>query len=351
VEKRAPEMLAALPAKVDALAVRYAAAQATFTQLQATYADSLWKPVDGNLAEAGKRIDVVRTAAEKGTAAIAAGDARTGTQLAVASDMALSQAGDLLGAIERLAADASDASAKIMGVLDETEADLAAAEAGTPAASAASPLASRIRDARGTVASVRATMAGPRPDVIAASRQAAQASQAADEILAAVRTEADRRARETATLTATIRAADLEYRRAADFVASRRSGVDREARTRLAEAERHLAAAQALTPTDLAGAAAEARQADALAEEAMRLATSDFDRYDRGARPPTSGGGGVDVASILVGAAIGSMLGGGGGFGGSGGGGGFGGTPWGSGGHGGGGGFGGSGGHGGGGGW
>jgi hypothetical protein len=352
VEKRAPELLAALPAKADALGARYAAARAVFTGLQATYAESLWKPVDGNLAEAAKRVEVVRSAAEKGATAIASGDTRTGTQLAVASEMALGQAGDLLGAIERLSADATDASAKIAGVLDETEADLAAAEAGTAAAGPAaagpaSPLASRIREARGLVTATRATLAAPKPDIIAAYRQAAQSAQSADQILAAVRTEADRLAREAATLTATIRAAELEYRRAADFVASRRSGVDREARTRLAEAERHLAAARSLAQSDLARAADEARQADSLAEEAMRLATADFDRYDGGAPPPRGGGGGVDVAGILVGAAIGSMLGGGG----RGGGGGFGGTPWGSGGHGGGGGFGGSGGHGGGGGW
>lgn len=346
MEKRAPEILAALPAKSDALDARYAAAQATYAQLQATCAESLWKPLDGNLAEAAKRVEVVRSAADRGAAAIAAGDTLTGTRVAVASELALSQAGDLLGAIERLSADAADASAKIAGVLDDTEADLAAAEAATMAAGAAaagpaSPLASRIRDARGLVTATRATMATPKPDVIAAYRQAAQAAQAADDVLAAVRTEADRLAREAATLTATIRAAELEYQRAADFIATRRSSVDREARTRLAEAERHLAAAQTLAPNDLARAADEARQADALAEEAMRLAASDFDRHDSGGAPPRGGGGGMDVAGILVGAAVGAVLSGGG----------FGGTPWGSSGHGGGGGFGGSGGHGGGGGW
>jgi len=346
MEKRAPEILAALPTQADALGARYTAAQATFAQLQATYADPLWRPVDGNLAEAAKRVELVRSAAARGAAAIAAGDTRTGTQVAVASELALGQAGDLLGAIERLSADAADASARIAGVLDETEADLAAAEAGTAAAGTAaagpaSPLASRLREARGLVTATRASLATPKPDVIGAYRQAAQAAQAADEVLAAVRTEADRRAREAATLTATIRAAELEYRRAADYIASRRSGVDREARTRLAEAERHLATAQTLAPNDLGRAADEARRADALAEEAMRLASADFDRHDTGATPPRSGGGGVDVAGILVGVAVGAVLNGGG----------FGGTPWGSGGHGGGGGFGGSGGHGGGGGW
>lgn len=352
LERRAPEILAALPAKSDALDARYAAAEGAFEHLRTTYAEALWKPVDGNLAEAAKRVEVVRAAEEKGAAAIAAGETRTAAQLAVASELALAQSGDLLGAIERIATDAVEAAAKITGVLDETEADLAAADAGAAGQAApgpASPLASRIREVRGLVTATRASIAAPRPNVIAAYRQAVQAAAAADEILAALRTEAERVARQTAMLTATIRAAELEYRRAADFIASRRSGVDRQARTRLAEAERHLAAAQVLAPHDLARAADEARQADALAEEAMRLAASDFDRFDRGAPAPRGGGGGVDVAAILVGAAIGSTLGGGG----RGGGGGFGGTPWGSsgGGHGGGGGFGGGGGHGGGGGF
>ena len=154
------------------------------------------------------------------------------------------------------------------------------------------------------VAAARAAIAQPRPDSLAAYGQAVAAAQAADEILAGIRSESERIAREKATFQQTIGAAELEYRRAADFIAARRSGVDREARTRLSEAERHLAAAQVLATQDVARAAEEARLADSLAEQAMQLASADFDHYDRGgpgAPPSRGGGGGVDVAGILIG--------------------------------------------------
>jgi len=347
LEKKAPEILDGLPAQEDQLEARVGAATQTYGRLGSTYAESLRQPVAGNLEEAQKRLDIVRLAVDKGKAAFAEGDTRTGTQLAVASQVALQQAGDLLGAIERTATAADDASATVAGVLAETETDLANAKATVGSVGGPAQLTTRIGEVEALVAAARAAAAQPKPDPIAAYRQAVQAAEAADEILAGIRSEAERIARQKATLQQTLGAAELEYRRAADFIAARRSGVDREARTRLSEAERHLAAAQVLATQDVARAAEEARLADSLAEQAMQLASADFDHYDQGGpgAPPSrggggGGGGGVDVAGILIGAAIGGMLsgggGGGGGHGGGGHGGGFGGTPWGGGGGGGG---------------
>jgi uncharacterized membrane protein YgcG len=319
LEKKAPEILDGLPAQEDQLEARVGAATQAYERLGATYAESLRQPVAGNLEEAQKRLDIVRLAVDKGKAAFAEGDARTGTQLAVASQVALQQAGDLLGAIERTAAAADDASARVAGVLAETEADLATAKAGVGSVGGPAQLTARIGEVEALVAAARAAAAQPKPDPIAAYKQAVQAAGASDEILAGIRSEAERIAREKATLQQTLGAAELEYRRAADFIAARRSGVDREARTRLSEAERHLAAAQVLATQDIARAAEEARLADSLAEQAMQLASADFDHYDRGgpgAPPSRGGGGGVDVAGILIGAAIGGMLSGGGGGGG-----------------------------------
>jgi len=336
LERKAPEILDGLPAQEDQLEARVATAAQVYERLGSTYAESLRQPVAGNLEEAQKRLDIVRRAVDKGKAAFAEGDTRTGTQLAVASQVALQQAGDLLGAIERTEAAADDASAKVAGVLAETEADLANAKATVGSVGGPAQLTTRIGEVEALVAAARAAAAQPRPDAIAAYKQAIQAAQASDEILAGIRSEAERIAREKATFQQTLGAAELEYRRAADFIAARRSGVDREARTRLSEAERHLAAAQVLATQDVARAAEEARLADSLAEQAMQLASADFDHYDQGgpgAPPSRGGGGGVDVAGILIGAAIGGMLsGGGGGHGGGGHGGGFGGTPWGGGG-------------------
>jgi uncharacterized membrane protein YgcG len=352
VERRAPEILEALPARADALEARFATAGATVERLKADYADPVWAPIDGNLAEASKRVEIVRAARATGTQALASGDVRTATQVAVASEMALAEADSLLGAVERLAADADTAREKVPVVLAEVESDLASARSSATATGLGSDLPGRVSGLEVTVAGIRAEMAKPRPNVVAAYRDAVAAAQASDQVLAGIRDAAERAAREAATLQNTLAAAEVEVRRASDFVAARRAGVDREARTRLAEAQRHLDQARSLAATDVAAASREARLADSLAEEAMRRASADFDRYDQTTWPGPSGGrppsGGIDLGAVLIGAAIGGMLGGGGGRGGGGPfgtGGGFGGSPWGSpggfGGRGGGGGFGG----------
>ena len=118
--------------------------------------------------------------------------------------------------------------------------------------------------------------------------------------------------------------------RAADFIASRRRGVGRRARTRLAEAERNLQTAAALQPTDPGGALTTARTAERLANEAYQLAAEDFNDWDQGG--PGWGqrqGGENDLAGAVIGGIIGGILSGGGT-----GGGGWGGSPWGGGGRG-----------------
>ena len=108
---------------------------------------------------------------------------------------------------------------------------------------------------------------------------------------------ATERARRCATgeirraLDASIAAARAEVDRASDFIATRRGGVRRRARTRLAEADRLLAAAEAERDADPKQAMADAQRADKLAGEAYSLAPVDFDAI--GTAPgvvPASGG-------------------------------------------------------------
>jgi hypothetical protein len=171
------------------------------------------------------------------------------------------------------------------------------------------------------------------PDVIGALRDAQAAHSAADEVLASIRDAETQRAREQAALASALQSAEANLARSSDFVATRRPGVGREARTRLAEAQRHLDLARSLRETDPTRATEEAREADRLAVDAYRYAESDFDEWDRRGQRNNDLGG-----AILGGLILGNILGGVGRHGG-----GWGGTPWGmpGGGHGGGGSFGG----------
>ena len=75
--------------------------------------------------------------------------------------------------------------------------------------------------------------------------------------------------------------AELAVARAADFIRARRGAVGRVARTRLAEAERHLTQGHALRRDDPEAAIREADEAERLGHEAYRLARDDADRGDR----------------------------------------------------------------------
>jgi len=354
IERQAPEILASLPAQADALEARLLAAEKTMAHL-ALFADASWQPVAANLDEARKRIAAVRAAVDEGTKATAAGDTPTAGRAARLGQDALGQGTTFLDAIDRLARELDEARSKVDAALAEGEADLAAARRMIAAGPADAAASARLGEAESLLAGARSDLGEPKPDVGPAYDKARRADAIVDEVAAAVRTAQEQRARDAARLESSIRAAQVAVTRASDYVTTRRGGVGREARTRLAEAERHLDQAVALGPTDPAAAAGEADQASRLAAEASRLAESDYDRWDDpwrggprgGGGGSGTGGGGGDIAGAVLGGIIGAILSGsgggrrGGGFpglgGGGGGFGGFGGGWGGGGGHGGGG--------------
>lgn len=348
LEERTPELLGQLPAAIDALEARLPATETTFDRL-AAYAPASWQPVKGNLEEARKRIAYARAEGGRGSVALATDRPATARSARGAQD-ALVQASALLAAIERLAASLGEAQDRLAAEIEAAATDVERARAAITGGHVGPAGQEKVLEAERLLAAARTEAASATPDVLIALKQAMQANATADEVLEGVRETEERRAREAAVLTAALRSAEVSVTRAADFIAARRGGVGREARTRLAEAERRLEAARALEATDGGAATREAKTAERLADEAYRLASDDFDDFDlRGGRRQ---GGGDLTGAILGGIILGNIL---GGLGRGGHGGGWGGTPWGSsggGGHGGGGVFGGrGGGHGGGGRW
>ncbi len=344
---QAPQALAAMPDRIQAIESRLPATEATVNRLRA-YADTETHPVKGNLEEARKRIAAASGEVERGQAALRATppDTRTAGRSVQRVQHALVEATALLDAVDRLAATLDDSHSRLDAEIGAAESDLKSAIAATERAPAVPDVAARLVEATKLLAAAKAQAAATAPAVLAALKDAQHANSTADEVLASVRQAEEQRARERTALDTTLRTAEASVARAQDFVATRRNGVDREARTRLAEAQRHLDQARALSTDDPVAAAGEARLAAQLADQAYDLARSDFDDWDRG-------GGrrrGPDLGQVILGGIIlGNVLGGMGRRGG--GGGGWGGTPWGlpGGGRGGGGGWGGGGGGGGGG--
>jgi uncharacterized membrane protein YgcG len=328
LERDAPETLAALPARIDAVEARLPAGEAALNGLD-RYAPSASQTVRGNVVEVRKGLAGARKAVANGTASLQAGDtakAASATRLALEG---VTGATGLLDAIDRLVASIATAEQQLPGALRQAETELADARATATETGLGqgSPIASRLSEAERSLAAAQAAAAATPRDPAAALSAATEAQRLADEVLAAARKEVAARQRVEAAATASIRTATSAVDRASDFVGTRRRGVGRGARTRLAEAERNLADAEALLSTDPALAAQAAERAERLANEAYRLADDDFSDWDQGGPgwgQRRGGASGGDVAGAILGGILGGILSGGGT-----GGGGWGGSPWG----------------------
>jgi hypothetical protein len=345
LERDAPNTLVELPARIEAVEDRLDARAAAMTSLQEN-AESVWGPVRGNLEEARKGLAGARTAVIAGSAAMAKDDR---SEVAVHTRTALegmTGASTLLDAIDQLVASIADARRRVPDELAAAERDLADATSAMAGRAPDPSVVTRQAAAAAALEAARAADAARPPDPIEALRLATEAHRLADAALLAVRTAVAETQRVMAAADSTVRTAATEVDRAATFIAARRRGVGEVARTRLAEAQRHLADASALVSTDPARAVAEGQRAQALAQEAYRLASDDFSDWDQGGpgwgqRAGTPDG---DQTTQILGQILGGIVGGVISGGGRSGGGGWGGSPWGGGSSGGGGGWGGGGG-------
>ena len=342
LEKAAPAALAALPKAIDALKARLPEIQAAQKTLSG-YAPTSWAAVKGNAEEADKRGHFAETQVAAGKAALAATppDSAAAARAARAAQEAVAQANQLLDAIVQLAAALEDARSKIKDALAAADADIATAKKALTAAAPNTPLgttAADLANAEDLLKSTRRAGATAAPDPIAALKAVQAAHTSADQVLSGIREASSQQGRDAAAYLIAHQSATASIAQAQTFVDARSNGVGRVARTRLAEAQRHLGQAETLAATDASAAVTEANVATNLGTSAYTLAHSDFVDFERGGSPRGSGGGGVGVGGsgaaqigaaiggALIGGVIGSMLGGGRR------GGGFGGTPWGSGG-------------------
>jgi hypothetical protein len=254
-----------------------------------------------------------------------------------AAEDAITQADTLLDGLTRLATELAAAGERIAAARAETEQDVAEAHAilanGDPGG-----LAALVARAEAALASATEAQNASPPDPMAALHLIDEADGALDRGLVTARDAQTVAKRAAAALDQALLTARPSVAAAADFIGSRRGAVGAEARTRLSEAQRHLAQAQA-QGIALDTALAEAQAADAMARQALDLARSDVSRWSGGggAGGGLGGGLGAELGSLVLGGILSGGLsgggygrgyggggygGGGGGFGGGGGGGG-----------------------------
>jgi hypothetical protein len=308
LEQNAPQVLADLRPRLDAAAARVPEVTAALDAMRARYAPSALEPVADNVPQATARLDVARREVDEASAELAAGQRPAAAVSARAAEEAITQAGTLLDGVGRLADELTQAASRLVESRAEVEADLAEARAlpGADLAAAAARASAAL-----TGADREVTAGGGDP--LAALRRLDEAGTALDQALAAAREAQVAGERAAAQLDRALLAARSGIAAASDFVSTRRGAVGSDARTRLAEAQRHLDLAVRLAPQQPVDALREAQQADALAQQALQLARADVQRWS----PPRGGGsGGIDLGSLVLGGILLGGRGGGGGYGG-----------------------------------
>lgn len=290
LEATAPEYVAGLAARRDAVLARVSQTESTWQALSARYAPSALEPVAGSLAQARQLLDVAGTEVAAARSEVDAGARPAAVVSGRAAEDALTQAETLLDGIPRRGTELVEAAAAIPAARAETEQDLAEARA---LDGSLGPVVARAE------AAVTASEQVEAGDPIAALRLLDEAGAALDEAIAAARAEQDRRRRTAAVLEQTLLTARSAVGAAEDFVTTHRGAVGATARTRLAEARRHLENAR--NGQDPAEALREAQQADSLAQEALRLAQSDASSWSS---TSSRGSTGVDLGSLILGGII-----------------------------------------------
>ncbi|MEC4016478.1 TPM domain-containing protein [Streptomyces sp. H27-D2] len=319
LEANPGQVLDQAEATARALAPRVAAAESALAPLARRYADNALAPVTGHPARARDRLAFAQSALAEARQAL---DAEDNSRVAVSvrtAESALDQTATFVDAINRRAEELAEAAAAIPDALTETGTDLADARGlleGTARGVAGTDLRGRVARAEAVAADVRQEAAAGHCDPLSALRRIEAAHSTLNEALAGAREPEVREQRARGLLDQVLLAARSEVGAAQDFITTNRGGIGSRARTRLAEAERCLTQAAALTRTDAAGALRQAQRADAAAQQAGQLAEEDVSGYGgpsgRGVAGKGRGRGGLGGGGGMGGAVLGGMLGGGG---------------------------------------
>ena len=334
LENTAPAVLDELTPRIAGLRARIPETEQRLATLTERYAESATAPVKDNIDQAGSRLDAAELEVREAREALAGGQAASAVGDIRAAEDAVAQTITLLDAVMRLATDLDTAAGQMAEVRAETEKDLAEAKA-LVAGGDRSGLTPQIARAEAALASAEASAAsadGTKPDPLAVLRQLEEADIALEQTLSVARDAETRVRRASQLLEQTLVTARSTIAAAGDFIATRRGAIGPEARTRLAEAERHLQVAVDQSRDDPVTALREAQQATSMGQSALDLAQSDVSRwssgyeggggyggggYGGGVGSPGFGGGyssgrggGMDLGSLVLG---GILFGGGGG--------------------------------------
>jgi len=333
-ESRAPRDVAALPGEIETRRARLVKARTVIGELTTIYSARAVASIDQNDDQADRLLEFADERTRTAATAVASSSTSEAVIAVREARQALAQVDQLLSAVDGAAESLRTAGSTISAMTLDLRRDIATAE-GLPDGSAPQgvDVAGSVSAARASVALAETTTDDPL--VVVASLGAA--NDRIDQVLAAVREDTEKQRRAQAALDQALLTARSQISATRDFIETRRGGIGPQPRTRLSEAERHLATAVSLVTSDRDAALFEAHQAVQLSQAAAAGAEAEVSSYQQaspfGGGMGTRGSAGADLGGIVTGMLLGGLFsgggggfgGGGGGFGGGGGGGGFGG--------------------------
>lgn len=315
----APSRLDTLTQRYVELTARIAPAERRLAELHSEFHATALTSVAGNVTVAEERLAFADR--NIGTARALAAHALSGQQAGLvdavrAAESALGQAGALLDAIDHAAGDIQHAVDELPSAMADIGTDIERADellsrAGEADADHRDDLTAAREAATSALGDARANAAD---DPLAAFGRLTKADSDLNGMIATLAQEQAAAEQLTRSLEQALFTAQTRVRAVSEYVDTRRGSVGPEARTRLAEAERHLAAAREARTASPTEAIAHANAASTLAARAQGLANDDVQTAQRA----YTRRGGSDMGAMLGGIIIGDALRGGmrGGFGG-----------------------------------
>ncbi|TXH28032.1 MAG: TPM domain-containing protein [Mycobacterium sp.] len=313
----APTRLDALTQQMVVLTARIEPAQKTLTGLHGQFTETALASVAGNVDGARERLTFAdqNITAARGLVSKPADSQAALVNAIRAAESAVGQAQRLLDSVDSAATDIAHAISALPAAITDIQNGIRAAEAVPPGAHYAELTAARTA----AVQAVSNAQASGAADPLSAFTQLTAADSQLDKLLATIAEETAALNRLRQSFGQALLTAQSRVRGVSDFIDTRRGSVGSEARTRLAEAQRRLEAAQAAHATDLPTAIEQANAADALAAQAQNLADNDV-RAARQAYAGTSSSTAGDIGGIIIGGILSGMIRGGSGGGSHGGG-------------------------------
>jgi hypothetical protein len=267
LEVNAAGTLADIRSRIAASTARLGPARDTLARLTKDYAPSTYAAIATNVDLASQALAEATAGADAAAPAISATGVNDVSDALDKAGQAAHRADQLLDSVDRTARDLAAATSALDTLRTTTRADLVEAAAERDKA----PDADTTQGIIDAMAAVEASLSGGATDPVAELDRIGAAVAQLDLALASARNQASRLAHAKAAYEGTLVSATSQIAAVRDYIGSHGSGVG--ARTRLAEAERQYALAQAAT--DPVGALDTIRRAVTHARDADALA-----RYD-----------------------------------------------------------------------